>query len=167
MIERADISTHTRQHRFLQGAAYWCAFKTIGAGWPKPARVRGLGSDCFGSGWIGSLGAAGSSGNSVWLWFRLNFGELRFLCSTLYWRPSNNQDQPEPSSQWFAYIYFSPGRPVAHLFSPGWPVAPGRRPEYLPSADRHCLGAGDCFLMEANKRFVDHFYWPTIIPHNK
>ena len=135
MIERADISTHTRQHRFLQGAAYWCAFKTIGAGWPKPARVRGLGSDCFGSGWIGSLGAAGSSGNSVWLWFRLNFGELRFLCSTLYWRPSNNQDQPEPSSQWFAYIYFSPG----------WPVAPGRRLEHPPSTNGHRLGTGVFF----------------------
>ena len=62
-IEREDI-THDRQHRFLQDIGYWCAFTAIGAGRSKPARVRGLGLDCLGSGWIGSPGAAGSSANS-------------------------------------------------------------------------------------------------------
>ena len=56
--------------------------------------------------------------SKLWLQFRLNFGELRLLCSTLYWRPSSYPDQPEQSSQWFSDLYFSPW----------WPAPPGRRP---------------------------------------
>ena len=63
--------------------------------------------------------------------------ELRFFRSTLYGRPSNDQDEPESSSQCFAYPYFCPW----------WPVAPDRLPEHRPSPDGHWLRTAEfcCF----------------------
>ena len=80
-------------------------------------------------GWTRSFSAAGWSVNSG-CDFSSIFDELSFVRSTLHGRPSNDQGQPESSSQWFAYPYFCPW----------WPVAPGRRPEHPPSLDGHCLG---------------------------
>ena len=42
----------------------------------------------------------------LWLRFRLNFDELTSFRSTLYGRPSIDQDQPESSLQSFAYPHF-------------------------------------------------------------
>ena len=99
----------------------------------------------LGKGWIGSLSAAGGSANSG-----CDFGSiltsLVCFCSTLYGRPSNDQDQPESSSQLFACPYFCPW----------WPVAPGRRPEHPPSPDERWLGsAGFCYF--ENGRFLRSF----------
>ena len=42
----------------------------------------------------------------IWLRFQLNFDGLRLFRSTLSGRPSNDQDQPESSSQCFANPFF-------------------------------------------------------------
>ena len=113
----------------------------------------------LGKGWIGSLSAAGSSANSGGE-FRLNFDEISSFRYMLHERSSNDQDQPESSSQWFAYPYFRPW----------WPVAPGRRPEYplsLMSPNGHWLGTGVFCCFETNRHFVDYFGWPRIIPQKK
>ena len=65
----------------------------------------------------------------LWLRFRLDFAELRISRPTVHGRASNRQDQPESSSQWFAYPYFCPG----------WP-------EHLSSSHGHWLGTAVFFL---------------------
>ena len=102
-----QISPHTQQTTpFPSG----CSLLTrIQDDWCRTIEASPIPRAWLGEGWIGSLSAAGwsaTSGCDFGSFFF--FDELRFSRSTLYGRPSNDQDQPGSSSQWFAYPYFCP-----------------------------------------------------------